>query len=364
MNCVWCTWDVTPGTLLLSAAVQSERLWRCSQRPCGEHPASWMVTQLKRELGVWWRRPVHQQHLPKNTPSSERESFCLKGTVHLKNTRTCSVIYPSKLFCCEFRVVCPLSLWCSKSYSNAFEKNSTTMSPSKNLERSLKITCRPCCEPEQMKEQFIQKNQECLFPSLPQFLEIVLMWVLQISALKMSASSQMWYHQICSVFILLVLRGFVSLCFSLLPTHFQSRPWRRWRTSPRGGLWSGRRRRRAPATWARWLTLRHLETRCPGTCPNTIAWSAPSQPPETCWTRQRGPSSALQVRCFTRKENRSRSVCEGDVRVCPLFIFMFCSSAHFKNSAVPLLLRLVVHGALRKEVLAWSIHHSTRGGLW
>lgn len=220
MNCVWCTWDVTPGTLLLSAAVQSERLWRCSQRPCGEHPASWMVTQLKRELGVWWRRPVHQQHLPKNTPSSERESFCLKGTVHLKNTSTCSVIYPSKLFCCEFRVVCPLSLWCSKSYSNAFEKNSTTMSPSKNLERSLKITCRPCCEPEQMKEQFIQKNQECLFPSLPQFLEIVLMWVLQISALKMSASSQMWYHQICSVFILLVLRGFVSLCFSLLPTNF------------------------------------------------------------------------------------------------------------------------------------------------
>lgn len=234
----------------------------------------------------------------------------------------------------------------------------------KILNRSLKITCRPCCEPEQMKEQFIQKNQECLFPSLPQFLEIVLMWVLQISALKMSASSQMWYHQICSVFFLLVLRGFVSLCFSLLPTHFQSRPWRRWRTSPRGGLWSGRRRRRAPATWARWLTLRHLETRCPGTCPNTIAWSAPSQPPETCWTRQRGPSSALQVRCFTRKENRSRSVCEGDVRVCPLFMFMFCSSAHFKNSAVPLLLTLVVHGALRKEVLVWSIHHSTRGGLW
>lgn len=134
MNCVWCTWDVTPGTLLLSAPVQSERLWRCSQRPCGEHPASWMVTQLKRELGVWWRRPVDQQHLPKNTPSSERESFCLKGTVHLKNTSTCSVIYPSKLFCCEFRVVCPLSLWCSKSYSNAFEKNSTAMSPSKNLE--------------------------------------------------------------------------------------------------------------------------------------------------------------------------------------------------------------------------------------
>lgn len=90
----------------------------------------------------------------------------------------------------------------------------------KILNGSLKITCRPCCEPEQMKEQFIQKNQECLFPSLPQFLEIVLMWVLQISALKMSASSQMWYHQICSVFILLVLRGFVSLCFSLLPTNF------------------------------------------------------------------------------------------------------------------------------------------------
>lgn len=90
----------------------------------------------------------------------------------------------------------------------------------KILNRSLKITCRPCCEPEQMKEQFIQKNQECLFPSLPQFLEIVLMWVLQISALKMSASSQMWYHQICSVFFVLVLRGFVSLCFSLLPTNF------------------------------------------------------------------------------------------------------------------------------------------------
>ena len=89
----------------------------------------------------------------------------------------------------------------------------------------------------------------------------------------------------------------------LLFTHwFSSRPWRRWRTSPRGGLWSGRRRRRAPVTWARWVTLRHLETRCPGTCPNTIAWSAPSQPPETCWTRQRGPSSALQVRCFTQKE--------------------------------------------------------------
>lgn len=90
----------------------------------------------------------------------------------------------------------------------------------KILNRSLKITCRPFCEPEQIKEQFIQKNQECLFPSLPQFLEIVLMWVLQISALKMSASSQMWYHQICSVFFLLVLRGFVSLCFSLLPTNF------------------------------------------------------------------------------------------------------------------------------------------------
>lgn len=90
----------------------------------------------------------------------------------------------------------------------------------KILNRSLKITCRPFCEPEQIKEQFIQKNQECLFPSLPQFLEIVLMWVLQISALKMSASSQMWYHQICSVFFVLVLRGFVSLCFSLLPTNF------------------------------------------------------------------------------------------------------------------------------------------------
>lgn len=87
------------------------------------------------------------------------------------------------------------------------------------------------------------------------------------------------------------------LFYSLCP----SRLWRRLKTSPRGGLWSGLRRRRVPVTWVQSVTLRPLGTRCPGTCPNTIASSAPSQPLEMCWTRQRGPSSASQVRCSRRK---------------------------------------------------------------
>lgn len=90
-----------------------------------------------------------------------------------------------------------------------------------------------------------------------------------------------------------------------------SRQWRRWRRSPSGGLWSGRHRRRAPAIWVQLAALRPLETRCPGTCPNTIASRDPSRPLETCWTQQRGPSSASQVPCSHRKENRGRS--EGDV---------------------------------------------------
>ncbi len=37
------------------------------------------------------------------------------------------------------------------------------------------------------------------------------------------------------------------------------------------------------------------ETRSPGTSPNTSGSSAPNPPPERCWTRLRGPSSASQV---------------------------------------------------------------------
>lgn len=107
-------------------------------------------------------------------------------------------------------------------------------------------------------------------------------------------------------------RHSVLFLFVFFYSSCPSRLWRRSRTSPRGGLWSGLRLRKVPAIRVQSVSLRPLETRCPGTCQNTIASSAPSQLLEMCWTPQRGLSSALQVRCSHIQEKVGRSVCDVD----------------------------------------------------
>lgn len=70
------------------------------------------------------------------------------------------------------------------------------------------------------------------------------------------------------------------------------RGWRSW--------WMFLRRSRAPVSAA---ARRVPETHSPGTWPNTSGSNAPDPPPERCWTRPRGPSSASQVCCHICRSN-------------------------------------------------------------
>lgn len=222
----------------MSGALETLLLGLCScllpsnQRGCGAAASAPVESILRAGWWLSWKESWEcgdvvqciSSTCPKNTPSSERERvFVLKGQFTPK-PKTHVVLF-IQLDCSDVSLELSVLSACGAQRVKMIHLKKTQhqcVLP-KIMNPFLKITYRPWWEPERLKEQFIQNNHKCMFPSVLQcclFLEIVLMGVLQISALKMSASSQMWCHQICSVFFVLVLRGFVSVCFSFLPTDF------------------------------------------------------------------------------------------------------------------------------------------------
>lgn len=120
-----------------------------------------------------------------------------------------------------------LSLWCSKSYSNTFEKTQHQCLLRKIMNRSLKITYRPWREPEQIKEQFIQKKSR-----MPVSLSLSVPGdCFDLSSTDISFKDVCLLSDVTSPDLLCVLcsvsERFCNFVFLPFTRQFSSRPWRR-----------------------------------------------------------------------------------------------------------------------------------------